>query len=92
MRHYVVDLAIPAIELLRYYRGAAAAVIAHDRYGRAVRFPATALRPYVTATGVHGRFELQVDDANRLVAMQCLSSAAPTAGTVPGPGVSSREH
>ncbi len=66
MRRYLVDLSIPAAELLRYYRGSASAVIAHDRYGRLLKFPATALRPFVTAGGVHGRFELEVDDANRL--------------------------
>lgn len=66
MRRYVVDLNIPVSELLRYYRGSAGSVIAHDRYGRRLRFPAVALRPFVTSAGVYGRFELQVDDTNRL--------------------------
>ncbi|MEQ8861072.1 MAG: DUF2835 domain-containing protein [Pseudomonadales bacterium] len=69
MRRYVVDLNIPASELLRYYRGSAAVVIARDRYGRRVRFPAAVLRPFVTTAGVYGRFELEVDAANRLERM-----------------------
>ena len=69
MRRYVVDLSIPSNQLLRYYRGAASAVVAYDQYGRRVRFPASALRPFVTAAGVHGRFVLQVDEHNRLSAI-----------------------
>lgn len=72
MRRYVVDLAIPTAELLRYYRGTAGAVAAWDQYGRRVRFPASALRPYVTPGGVHGRFALTVDAANRLTAIDPL--------------------
>lgn len=66
MRRYELDLHIPAEELLRYYRGAASAVAAVDRQGRSIRFPASALRPFVTSSGIHGRFSLQVDEANRL--------------------------
>lgn len=73
MRRYVVDLAIPTAELLRYYRGGANAVLAHDRYGRRVRFPALALRRFVDARGVHGRFALEVDDDHRLVAITPLT-------------------
>lgn len=66
MRRYVVDLKIPASELLRYYQGAASAVAAHDQYGRRVQFPAAALRPFVSGAGVYGRFVLEVNDDNRL--------------------------
>tara|TARA_Y100001933_G_scaffold213400_1_gene218984 strand:- start:3048 stop:3266 length:219 start_codon:yes stop_codon:yes gene_type:complete len=66
MRRYEVELNIPADEMLRYYRGGASSVVARDRYGRRLQFPAVALRPFVTAAGVRGRFVLHVDDANRL--------------------------
>ncbi len=66
MRRYEVELNIPADELLRYYRGAASSVVARDRYGRRLQFPAVALRPFVTPGGVRGRFVLLVNDANRL--------------------------
>lgn len=66
VRRYEVELNIPAAELLRYYRGAASAVVTTDRYGRRVQFPAAALRPFVTGSGVSGRFVLEVDDGNRL--------------------------
>ena len=70
MRQYLVDLRIPASELLRYYRGSAASVSATDRYGRRLQFPAQALRPFVDRDGVHGTFSLQVDAENRLRSIQ----------------------
>lgn len=79
MRRYVVDLAIPAAELLRYYRGGASAVLAHDRHGRRVRFPAAALRPFVAPAGVHGRFELEVDAHSRLLSIRPLAGGRGTA-------------
>ena len=68
---YVVDLAISADEFQRLYAGTANTVIARDRIsGKTVRFPASRLRRFVTPAGVFGRFELQVDGANRLQHIQ----------------------
>jgi len=72
VRRYVVDLNIPADELLRYYRGAASSVVAHDRYGQRLQFPAAALRRFVTAGGVRGRFALVVDERSRLTDIERL--------------------
>lgn len=72
MRRYVVELRIPADELLRYYRGAASAVVAQDELGRRVQFPAAALRPFVTRAGVYGRFALHVGSDNRLASIRPL--------------------
>lgn len=72
MRRYVVDLAISADELLRYYRGAASSVVASDRGGRRVQFPAAALRPFVSASGVRGTFVLTVTAENRLQSLERL--------------------
>jgi hypothetical protein len=66
VRRYELDLRISDSELLRYYRGAVSDVVAFDRYGRKIRFPASALRPFVTRTGIQGRFVLEVDADNRL--------------------------
>lgn len=51
---------------LKYYQGIAKniSVIAED--GRRIEFPASGLRPFVTQDGIRGRFELQMDDHNRL--------------------------
>ena len=62
-----VELVIDAAELLRYYRGEVKEVLARARDGRAVCFPVQALRPFVTAAGVRGRFRIHFDAAQRLL-------------------------
>ena len=66
LKEYRFSLRISAEDYLRYYRGEAVSVIATDPHGRTIRFPATALRPYVDYQGVHGRFRLVTDDEHRL--------------------------
>ena len=65
-----VDLAIPVAELLRLYRGEAREVVARARDGRVLRFPVLALRPFVTREGVHGRFRIRCDAAQRLAGIE----------------------
>ena len=54
-------------DFLPFYEGYIKDVIAMDHNGQKVRFPASALRPYLTHAGVHGVFELHIDDNNKLV-------------------------
>jgi len=73
---FVVELAISAAEIQRLYAGTANTVIARDRIsGRSVRFPASRLRPFVSSEGVFGRFELVVDERNRLQTLHRLGGA-----------------
>ncbi len=73
LTRYVVELAIPGDEFLRLYEGSANAVVARDNVtGKTVRFPASRLRSFVTPAGVNGRFELQVDEHNRLQLISLL--------------------
>lgn len=60
-------LNIPADTLLSYYRGNARNVIAKCLDGSTIRFPVENLRPFVTHTGVSGKFVIRYDDNNRLV-------------------------
>ena len=68
-----VDLAIPAAELLRLYRGEVREVVARARDGRVLRFPVSALRPFVSRDGVHGRFRIRCDAAQRLAGIERLA-------------------
>jgi hypothetical protein len=70
VREVHFTLHIGADELLRYYRGAARAVIAVTDDGLRVQFPADALRPFVTTEGVHGRFALEFDERHRFKAIR----------------------
>ena len=71
-REYRLRLSIGPDEMLRYYRGSAAAVQALSEEGVRVRFPANTLRPFMTAQGIHGRFCLRVDGNNRVLGLELL--------------------
>ena len=64
-----VRLAIRTDELLKLYRGSARAVSATAVDGRSIRFPADALKPFVSRDGVYGSFALQIDRNNKLLAI-----------------------
>lgn len=67
-------LDIDAEDYLAYYRGSAREVLVRAEDGRRVRFPASALQPFVTRDGVHGRFELRFDAGHRLLGLQRLET------------------
>ncbi len=80
-QRYVVDLAISADEFRRLYTGSANTVVTRDRVsGKTVRFPANALRNFVTPAGVFGSYELQVTSENRLVNIQRLGDTGGACG------------
>ncbi|MBL3618034.1 MAG: DUF2835 domain-containing protein [gamma proteobacterium endosymbiont of Lamellibrachia anaximandri] len=67
-------LNLTADRYLSHYQGHAknVSVIAED--GRRIEFPANSLRPFVTKSGVQGRFELLIDDNNRLQRLDRLNN------------------
>ncbi|MDD3517020.1 MAG: DUF2835 domain-containing protein [Chromatiales bacterium] len=67
---YFFYLDIPAEEYLRYYSGRASAVVVRANNGLRVRFPASAIRRFVTRDGIQGRFHLKVDENNRLLSLE----------------------
>ncbi len=69
MPECVVVLNIDTAALLHYYSGRASAVQARAVDGRMIQFPASALRAFVTNSGVQGTFKLIFDEKNQLVAM-----------------------
>ena len=68
-----VRLALPAIELQRYYRGSATSVVAFADDGRRVQLPLASLRPFVDHTGLFGEFILTVDASHKLLDIRRLS-------------------
>lgn len=73
-KQFEVSLAIAADEYLKLYRGVASEVIAHADGGARIRFPANALKPFVTHAGVYGRFVISVDQNNRLQSVKRVNS------------------
>ena len=60
-------------EYIRYYQGAANNVRVVSECGRRLQFPASRLRPFITHTGISGRFQLTVDNENRFLNLQKIA-------------------
>lgn len=65
-------LAISAEEYLAYYQGSAQVVVARSEDNKTIRFPASAIRKFVTHDGVFGNFEIAFDENNKLIAIQSI--------------------
>lgn len=67
MAKIVFHLNISAQEYLKYYQGTAQQVQVRSVDGRRVRFPANLLKNHVSHQGVHGLFQLEYSENNKLV-------------------------
>ena len=72
MPSMVFTLSISPEEYHRYYRGSVKTVVTRAEDGRTLRFPAEELRPFVSRTGIHGRFRIDFDSNNKLVGLTRL--------------------
>jgi len=72
---YIVPLRITADAYQRLYSGDARNVVARDRAGRTIQFPAASLRPFVTRDGISGTFVIRVDKDNRLASIRRLEAS-----------------
>jgi hypothetical protein len=72
-RRYRFKLSITREQYLSYYAGEANWVVARAFEGETLRFPASFLRGFVSEDGVHGIFEMDVDDDDKLISMRRLS-------------------
>ena len=63
-------LAISAEDYLAYYQGSAQEVVVRSDDNRIVRFPASAIRKFVTHDGIFGSFEISFDENNKLIAIR----------------------
>jgi len=52
------------------YSGDARNILAHDREGRKIQFPALSLRPFVSHEGIRGTFIIRVDEQNKLAGIR----------------------
>ncbi len=70
---YRFSLQIDQQQYLRYYQGSASTVQVYAENGQLLRFPAARLRPFLTHTGISGRFQLTVSSDNRFIDLTKLS-------------------
>ena len=57
---------------MAYYQGSAQVVVARSEDNKTIRFPASAIRQFVTHDGVFGEFEIAFDENNKLIAIQSI--------------------
>ncbi|MDX2479674.1 MAG: DUF2835 domain-containing protein [Desulfuromusa sp.] len=72
-QQYYFRLQISQQEFLRYYQGTASSAKVISECGKRLHFPATRLRPFLSHTGINGRFLLTIDSNNRFINLQQLS-------------------
>ncbi len=63
---FYIHLNITSAEFEHYYAQNINSVIATSHDGQRVQFPAKILRPFVTVSGVQGRFKLVMDKNKKL--------------------------
>ena len=60
-------LAMPSDTYLAYYKGHARNISVQSLDNRRLKFPAAAVRKFLTHDGVYGLFEIQFDENNKLL-------------------------
>jgi Protein of unknown function (DUF2835) len=68
----LVALNLSPQQLIHYYEGSVSTVVARTTNGRTIRFPANILRTVVQPDGVHGIFELILDENCKFVSIKRL--------------------
>jgi len=71
-QQYYFNLQINQQQFLRYYQGSASSVQVISECGKQLQFPAIRLRPFLSQTGILGRFRLTTDSNNRFIDLQQL--------------------
>jgi len=69
---FTFRLQISQQQYLQYYQGTANAVQVVSECGKRLKFPAVRLRPFLSHTGINGRFLLTIDSNNRFIDLQQL--------------------
>ena len=73
MAKIVLNVALPAFKYEAMYAGAAKNLVASSLDGRKVQLPLPAFQRFVTHQGIHGLFEVEFDDKNKLIAVTKLT-------------------
>ncbi|RBO83769.1 DUF2835 domain-containing protein [Marinomonas aquiplantarum] len=72
MAKLVLNVALPAFKYEAMYAGAAKNLVASSLDGRKVQLPLSAFQSFVTHQGIHGLFEVEFDNRNKLVGVTKL--------------------
>jgi len=70
--HFTFSMKLSNDEYQSYYRGIARNIIVMTHQGVSVKFPASAMRSFVTNEGISGNFIITMDSDNKLVSLQSI--------------------
>jgi len=74
MRSVRFHLALPSDKYLAYYKGVARNIQVYSVDNKRIRFPANAIRKFLTHDGIYGLFEISFDEKNKLVGIKKIGS------------------
>ncbi|MBR7889201.1 DUF2835 domain-containing protein [Marinomonas sp. A79] len=69
MAKIVLNVALSALKYEAMYAGLAKNLVANSLDGRKVQLPLSAFQRFVTHQGIHGFFEVEFDDSNKLISV-----------------------
>lgn len=72
MNHYFFSLNISYHSFVTHYAGAASGVMVTTEQGLRLQLPATRLRPFLSQSGIKGRFRLTTDQQHRFVRLEVM--------------------
>ena len=72
MRQFKFSLDLSAHKIERIYQGNARYILVESDEGMILQLPAINFRDYVAADGIHGRFQLRIDNSNRIMSLRRL--------------------
>ncbi len=79
-KRYRFSLNISPDTYSAYYAGAVKSVVVQTDAGKTVQFPAAVLRQFLAHDGIHGVFEMEIDQNNKLVDFRRLEQKRPEDG------------
>ncbi len=79
-KRYRFSLNISPDTYSAYYAGAVKSVVVQTDAGKTVQFPAAILRQFLAHDGIHGVFEMEIDQNNKLVNFRRLEQKRPEDG------------
>jgi hypothetical protein len=72
MHNFEFDMAISAQQTRAIYEGRARFILVEAEQGLKLRLPAANFRAYVSADGITGRFSVDIDVNNKILALRKL--------------------
>lgn len=73
MKQFTFSLHLTYQQFQSYYLGNVANVMVTTDTGLRLQLPAMRLRPFLSHSGIHGRFRLSVDDANKFIRLEQIA-------------------